>query len=161
MATIKSPDGQRIIIDPEFYKLLNQFQWQVKSGYAVTTIKNKFIIMHRLLMGKLLAGPKVVIDHINGNKLDNRLCNLQVVNHGQNSQRVKKPKEAYFIGVSKVKDNYETRVKNKGKSIFKAFKDPIEAARHYDMLVTELHGENALTNLKFYRGIVKKLSKKI
>lgn len=48
------------------------------------------------------SDPKVILDHINGDGKDNRICNLREVSHTQNSQNTKKYKTntSGFIGVS-------------------------------------------------------------
>ncbi|WP_252233758.1 HNH endonuclease [Clostridium sp. ZS1] len=45
--------------------------------------------MHRFIMN---PPSNKLIDHINGNKLDNRKCNLRIVNKSQNAMNSKKPK---------------------------------------------------------------------
>lgn len=55
----------------------------IRSGYKYFWKKNKYIAEHRYLMeeklGRELNWPEDHVHHINGNKLDNRLENLQVI----------------------------------------------------------------------------------
>lgn len=55
-------------------------------GYLIIKIKGKQYKAHRLAWfmyyGKF---PKFTIDHINGNKLDNRICNLQDISQSLNA----------------------------------------------------------------------------
>ncbi len=51
--------------------------------YAVTYVRNasgkrERVYMHRMLMG--VTDPNIIVEHINGNTLDNRIENLRVIN---------------------------------------------------------------------------------
>ena len=78
-------NGLYTVVDDEDYELLNRFKWRVvKSGgdsqsfYAVATMR-----LHRLIK----ECPKgLMVDHINGDTLDNRQCNLRVCTNSQNQQ---------------------------------------------------------------------------
>lgn len=69
-------------VDKEDFENVNQYKWyKNKYGYAQTKCNKSSIRMHQFIIGK--APKKKVIDHINGNKLDNRraqsarLCSQQ------------------------------------------------------------------------------------
>jgi len=72
-------------------------------GYKMGGIFNKKITAHRAAFA-LMTGrwPDEEIDHINGNRSDNRWENLREVTAFQNHQNQKKPKhnKSGFIGVS-------------------------------------------------------------
>jgi hypothetical protein len=60
--------------------------------YGRVGVDGKHYSLHRVAW--LLSygqWPDGLIDHINGNPLDNRLCNLRVVNHTQNRRNSKRP----------------------------------------------------------------------
>lgn len=68
------------IVDQEDYQILIQHIWQIHStGYAFS----QKIRMHRLIMN---AKEGEYVDHINGDKLDNRKCNLRICTNAENSQ---------------------------------------------------------------------------
>lgn len=74
--------GHYAIVDKEDYELVSKFSpwYENDSGYAMkkTRIKGKNVSlrMHRLIMP---APDRLVVDHINGNRLDNRKDNLRCV----------------------------------------------------------------------------------
>jgi hypothetical protein len=68
-----------IVVDHRFAYLLDKHKWSIGSqGYAVSRIDGKRVYMHRLVW-KLNHPMRsdAMLDHINGNKLDNRICNLR------------------------------------------------------------------------------------
>ena len=74
--------GNYALVDEEDYEMVDSYSpWHENSnGYAVkkTRIKgdNISIRMHRLIMS---VPKRLVVDHINGNRLDNRKSNLRCV----------------------------------------------------------------------------------
>lgn len=68
------------------------FRWRMNKGrYAAANIPNsgkpsKTLSMHRLVMD---APPGQVIDHINGDTLDNRRCNLRRCTHAENMRNAR------------------------------------------------------------------------
>lgn len=67
------------------------------SGYL--TYSGKLGTVHRLLANYFLGGipPKMVVNHIDGNKLNNKLYNLEIITHQLNTQH------AYDNGLAKGK----------------------------------------------------------
>ena len=65
-------------------KIFKNPSWQITTNqYIWTRISNdKFIYIHRYLMG-CESGDNTTVDHINGNKLDNRLYNLRFATMSQ------------------------------------------------------------------------------
>lgn len=83
-------NGSICLIDDEDFGLVSQYHWHVDdAGYARTNIwrdgrKQSAPRMHRLVMD--VTDPNTHVDHINGNKLDNRKSNLRLCNRRQNLQ---------------------------------------------------------------------------
>ena len=125
---------------PEDYEELMKYKWyRDKGGYARTNWNSKSIAMHQYLKQNGL--PKGhVIDHINSDRLDNRISNLRYATVRQNNLN-KKRKSTFstnFRGVTKnEKWNSFTAYGNyNGKSVnLGSTKSEIEAAEIYDRWV--------------------------
>jgi hypothetical protein len=133
-----------------------------KDGYAVGNFyseelrKGVRFLVHRWVMRE----PEgLVVDHINGNRLDNRKSNLRACTVAQNSQNRRKPVKNYAGGAptSKFKGVYRRRqkptkwyaaIRVAGRSQFLgSFDTETEAARAYNMAATEAWGEYAGLNI--------------
>ena len=56
-------------------------------GYKVTTINGKQEKVHRIVMEAFKGKSDLTVDHLNMNKKDNRLENLEYVTAGENAKR--------------------------------------------------------------------------
>ncbi len=119
------------------------------AGYAKTTTKNKgCIYLHRIVIGAL-KGQEV--DHINGNKLDNRRCNLRIATRGQNeaNKPLRQDNQTGYKGVwwdakRKMFQSY-IRIDNRKKFLGR-FVHAIDAARAYNQAAHENYGKFARVN---------------
>lgn len=90
---LKGKDGTekgRAIIDKEDYEKVKDFSWYARPNnntiYAYAKIKGtngSNALLHRIIMEE--DDPKVFIDHINGDGLNNRKINLRRATNQQNS----------------------------------------------------------------------------
>lgn len=118
--------------------------WCVRGKYPATTINGKKVPMHRLLMPN-----SKMIDHINGNPFDNRLCNLRECTLHQNlmNSAPRFKKTTRFKGIVKRKNKWRAYITFNGKETHLGyFKSEEEAARAYDKKAKELFGEFARLN---------------
>lgn len=91
--TYKLPSGESALFDSEDSIIVTAQKWfKSPQGYALArpptgSRKRQTITMH----GYLMAVPKgVCIDHINGNKLDNRKDNLRYCDQSENGKNARK-----------------------------------------------------------------------
>jgi hypothetical protein len=145
--------GLHAIVDAEDYKWLSQYKWYAgrpnRAGRVDARRNTKgggIMLMHRQIM----QAPKgMVVDHINGNSLDNRRCNLRICTQMENTQNSRRHKGARsrFKGVYPIGDKWYARIKYKGQMYhLGTFDDQVEAAKVRDRKALELAGEFAWLN---------------
>lgn len=143
MTTIIFVNNHQVLFDDEFAKNL--------TNIKVSKVGNKFYArsgssyLHRLVIN---AKQGEIVDHINGNGLDNRLCNLRIANHHLNKcNSLEKNKTSKYIGVSVHKKRITVQIKIDGKNKhFYGFKTQEEAALFYNKIAKEIHKEFAFQN---------------
>lgn len=96
------------IIDLQDYEKIKNYHWINDKGYTQSYFwngkKEKRFYLHKLIMD--LRDSKTMVDHINGNPLDNRKCNLRIVTTQQNNinHKVRKDSKSGVSGVFFDKD---------------------------------------------------------
>lgn len=149
------PRGFCVLIDAEDLEKVMAFRfWSAsKSGetrYATHNGRTR-VSMHRLILGVGKTDRQTVVDHINGNGLDNRKANLRIVTQSQNLRWKRKLSGASkFKGVSKGTSKarpWAARVFFEGKTRqLGSFATQEEAARCYDDWAKTTYGEFARLN---------------
>jgi hypothetical protein len=114
------------------------------TGYKKVRLFRKPYYQHRLAWFYVYGEwPKDQIDHINGDKLDNRICNLREVSNAVNSQNTRAPRatnKVGHLGVSKHHGAYRARLALDGKQIcVGGFKSPEAAHAAYVELKRKHH----------------------
>jgi hypothetical protein len=123
-----------------------------KQGYVrVSLSKTKQYLVHRLVLEVFTGKTDKYVDHINGNRHDNRLENLRWCNqstNAQNQRRTKRTDSNPYTGVSKLKNNkYRCYIVKDYKQIFLGtFKNPEEAANKYNEEALKIFGSQAHLN---------------
>lgn len=93
-------DGNKFYFDLEDYDLIKVYYWQMHCGYLRTKINNtNRPMMHQIISNKYFNGG--MLDHINGNRADNRKNNLRKATHDENSKnhKIYKTNKSGYSGV--------------------------------------------------------------
>ncbi len=155
MAEIPLTRGKVALIDDADLPLVLGHKWHFFIGkYAGSDIggrrNKKKILMHRVVLG---APDGIGVDHINGDGLDNRRCNLRLADQHENcaNARLRSDNKSGFKGVSFAKSNpanpWVAKIYVRGRGLhLGCFSDPMAAAQVYDATAIKLFGEFARTN---------------
>lgn len=140
------------IVDAEDYPFLSRFAWNIKHNrkklYAQTNFfvsgKQIRVTMHRMITGM----RNVMVDHRNGNSMDNRKENLRFATALQNSINRVRENSTGYRGVYKKGNSFSCQISvGNGKKIHRrGFKTAIDAAKEYDKLSLEIQGEFGIRN---------------
>ncbi|AUR97566.1 AP2/ERF domain protein [Vibrio phage 1.242.O._10N.261.54.B2] len=103
-------------------------------GYRKFGLSGTTYLSHRVVWAiHYSEQPPEIIDHINGNRLDNRIANLRSSDHTENAENQRKAmrsnKTSKYLGVSKFKGRWRARIKARGKYIFLGYHETEEQAR--------------------------------
>lgn len=125
-----------------------------KNGYRRIGINKRVIELHRLIATAFIPNPsgKPLVDHIDGNKLNNEISNLRWVTRNENmwNRKPHSKKSDLPRGVHRVNrsNKYSAIICHKGKNHYLGtFDTPEEAAEVYEVTAQELFGE-------FYRPLI-------
>ena len=161
---IKLTKNKFAIVDEKDFKYLSRFQWCYSTSKtrratkrqeaAHTTINGKTVKMHQLLM---YVPSNKIVDHINGDQLDNRRSNLRLATRSQNLQNSakyqrRKTCSSKYKGVSwnKKAQKWEAGLHYKGKRVFLGlFDNEFKAAQAYDLKASELFKAFAKLNFNY------------
>lgn len=160
---IELTQGQRAIVDDLFFEELNRYKWhtdrkQKRSTYYAVRYTHrengivKSTSMHRSVMQ--LAGLDVssIIDHRNGNGLDNRLENIRNASASQNcwNSRKQKNNTSGYKGVywEPRRCHWFAVINVNLKRIYLGhYETSVAAAAAYNKAAIQLHGEFARLNI--------------
>ena len=142
------------LIDEASLPLVEQYCWTLHTssanqvyvrGYRKGENKNKKKYLHRILLD---AKPGEIVDHKNGDRLDNRMCNLRICTSGQNAanRHVVQSKTSNFKGVhfEQQTGRWRSEINFKHKKYrLGRFDTQEEAAAAYARKAVALYGEFA------------------
>jgi len=84
----------KVYVDKEDFPIVRRYGWYISNkGYVYTMIENHTIFIHRMIMK--CNDTNVVIDHNDGNKLNNRKSNLIEMTNEENLYKAWKVQNLY------------------------------------------------------------------
>ena len=136
----------KILVSDRHKPLLEKYVWRVQHTQGLSYVfrdvwsggNRTRIYLHRQLT-KAQKGQ--IVDHINGNGLDNRMDNLRICTHSQNSYNKKTPStnKTGFKGVCKRGDKWRATIRKDGRYIeLGLFQTPVEAHKAYCYELNEI-----------------------
>ena len=149
---IKGTDGVYQISDLGRVKSLKYGKEKILKGsmgktYKSVNIQGQRKCMHVLVaeafLGHVTCGHSIVVDHVDGNHLNNRLDNLQLISHRENIVKGLKAKggTSKHVGVSwgKHVNKWLVRIEVNGKQKhLGVFTDELEASEAYQTELNKL-----------------------
>lgn len=154
MKIIPLTKGQFTMVDDEDYELLMQWKWHAifvhGNFYARRTSQknniSKSIKMHRQIMN--ITDSNILIDHADGNTLNNMKANLRICTHSQNCANRRIYSKSKYKGIKLNKNGkWSAQIGVNGKIIWLGtFNSDINAAIAYNDAAIKFHGEFARLN---------------
>ncbi len=150
---VKLTQGKMAMVSNLDFDRVNALKWNArkdtKNGRWYAERANG-VKMHRFILG-LKMGDGTVVDHINGDGLDNRRENIRICSQSQNNRNrlPNKNSTSRFKGVSfkTEKGKWQAQISIEHKGIFIGYYDTeVEAAKAYDNAARKYHKEFAYLN---------------
>jgi hypothetical protein len=157
MKAIPLTQGLATFVDDDDYEKVKSFKWHLTENGRVRYARRQWrengvcfkIYLHRLL----LDAPKgMEVDHIDGDGLNNRRCNLRLCTHAQQAQAFqgkRLEKTSKYRGVSWVTRDkrWTVHLQHNQQQIYLGyFTNEVLAAHVHDVAAVELFGEFAQLN---------------
>lgn len=149
---IKLTKGYETIVDPVDADLA-QLKWAAigteGNNYAKRTVKGKPIALHRVILSRMIKREltkEEKVDHINGNRFDNRRCNLRLATQQQNCRnaRIMKNNRSGLKGAGYHNGKWQAQIVIDGKKTYLGiFNTPEEAHEAYCQAAKQHFGEFA------------------
>jgi hypothetical protein len=153
--TIPLTKGYSATIDADDYEFVSSWKWCARvhgrTVYAARASRycgrHHIVYLHRMLM---LPGHDEQVDHISGDGLDNRRCNLRIASNAQNQHN-----RTRTFGCSRYKGVYwykrygcwRAQIKSEQFGRFLGYyRDEVDAALAYDLAAIATFGPYAALN---------------
>ena len=120
------------------------------QGYRVVRLSNGFYVIDRTIhqlvaesfLNHTVNGRFLIVDHINNNKLDNTVSNLQIISARENASKDKKGGSSQYVGVSydKFRCKWKSNIRIDGvQKYIGRFDTEIEASEAYKKMLSTLN----------------------
>lgn len=170
MAELILKNGMVCIVDEIMLPEIMKFKWHacncggkyyVKRRYKDEFGVQKTILLHRFIMNE--SDRNIIIDHISGDTLDNRVENLRRCSHAENCRNsIGFNAKSGYKGVKASKLRWRAYITVSGSEIsLGAYDDKDSAARAYNIAALEYFGEFARPNNICDGPIIRSTSKKL
>jgi hypothetical protein len=160
MGEIRLTNGDVALVDDDCVTLLEGYKWNCavkklkhgESKYASAYVKNgdewDHLLMHRIIVG---ATKGVIVDHVDGNGINNHRYNLRIATHTQNmrNRQVTPGFTSVYKGVwwNKRDRVWQACIKCDGRTIhLGSFRTQEQAAVSYNEAARKYHGDFSLLN---------------
>ena len=149
MKLIQLTQGQFAMVDDEDFEELNQFKWYANSSNkyfrAIRNIringKYTTVKLHRVIMS---AQKGDIIDHIDGDTLNNQRSNLRFCTNSQNqhNSKIRSNNKSGFKGVHLSRKGFRAEIRLNGKVIYLGRRSTAEEAHElYKEASEKYHGD--------------------
>lgn len=146
-----------VLVDESDWPHISGYQWYPREGYIVC---GRGFRLHRFLMG---AVPGEVVDHVNGNPLDNRRSNLRICTQAENVRNRRKTTStcsSKYKGVwfanrqAHTEKPWRAHIRIQGKPTYiGSYATEVEAAHAYDAAALKHHGKFARPNFPLAQNL--------
>lgn len=147
----KHGDGRYAKVDADLEVIIKQYSWHLNSGgYASNSMLG---LMHRFVVdltgSELKSDPDLLVDHLNGDRLDNRRANLKPKTSKGNAKN--RTNDPVFEGLTGVAVFYDIDSKMKFMTVHRGLNcytssDARMCALCYDSIVTYCYGSGKRIN---------------
>lgn len=133
----------RLIKTSAFARLGVTAGQRIGDGYRALSVGGKAHYLHRLAWFYVHGEwPKHVIDHINGDKTDNRICNLRDVPQAVNLQNIRRAKSCSttgLLGAIRWRGKFRSCIRVGGRRMHLGLFETAEAAHAAYMEAKRIH----------------------